>query len=235
MTRRPLRESEPVHEHESEHGSLARRRRLSGSRRTAPPCILALSVALACGPSDPSEVVGNEPDPEPLPAVTLQEGATYGTETFPPGNAAQGGQGDVIAGIGCVDEIDLHYHAHLSLFVEGERIAIPPAVGVVDPILVDGFVEGGSCLYWMHLHDGTGLVHLEPPVAGDYTLGQLFDVWGRGLTRDQVAGFPGVVSVFVDGVRYQGDIRDLTLTSGLHVSLQVGRPLSSPPIYVFQP
>lgn len=227
MTRHPY--------HWSENGPLTHRGRPSGCRRTAPPCILALSIALACGPSDPSEVVDNEPDPEPLPAVTLQEGATYGTEIFPPGNTAQGGQGDVIAGIDCIDQVDLHYHAHVSLFVEGERIAIPPAVGVVDPTIVDGFVEGGSCLYWMHAHDATGLVHLEPPVAGDYTLGQLFDVWGRGLTRDQVAGFSGAVSVFVDGERYEGDLRDIALSSGLHVSLQVGRPLSSPPIYVFQP
>lgn len=213
-----------------------RPRHATGTRLRRVRDLLALSlIGLACAPSDPSELVRTEPDPEPLPAVTLEEGTAYGTEVFPPGNTAQGGQGDAISGIGCIDRVDLHYHAHLSLFVEGERMAVPPAVGIVDPTIVDGFVEGGSCLYWMHVHDGTGLVHLEPPVAGEYTLGQLFDVWGRTLTSDEVAGFSGEVSVFVDGQRFEEDVRDIVFTSGLHISLQVGRPLAPPPMYRFQP
>lgn len=195
--------------------------------------VLALGL-VACGPTDSEDLVATGPDPEPLAPVELEEGAVYGTEVFPVGNTVQGGQGDVVSGVGCIDQADLHYHAHVSLFVEGERVAIPPAVGVVDPVIVDGFVENGSCLYWMHTHDGTGLVHIEPPVAGDYTLGQLFDVWGRTLTSGEVAGSSGELSVFVDGERYSDDVREIVLSSGLHVSLQVGRPLSPPPMYVFQ-
>lgn len=195
--------------------------------------LLVAGVVVACQPSDDPASV--ERDPEPLDPVELEEGAVLGTELLPAGNTAQGGQGEAVSGIGCLGDIAAHYHAHVSLFVEAERVAIPPAVGVVDPVIVDGFVENGSCLYWMHTHDGTGLVHIEPPVEGDYTLGQLFDVWGHPLASDVVADFAGELSVFVDGQRYSGDVRDIVLTSGMHVSLQIGRPLAPPPMYIFQP
>lgn len=60
-------------------------------------------------------------------------------------------------------------------------------------------------------------------------------MWGRTLTSDEVAGFSGEVSVFVDGQRFEEDVRDIVFTSGLHISLQVGRPLAPPPMYRFQP
>jgi hypothetical protein len=189
---------------------------------------------LACETQPTSSEVELEPDPEPLAPVELIEGSVLGVETFPPGNTEEGGQGEPVGGIGCIDVIAIHYHAHLSLFVEGERIAIPPAVGIVDPVIVDGFVESGGCFYWMHTHDASGLIHIEPPSDDDFTLGELFDVWGRPLTAGNVAGYEGEVSVFVDGERYEGDLREIVFESRQHISLQVGRPLSPPPMYIFQ-
>lgn len=216
------------------------RKRIASSGGAGPRGLLgALSLftllgALACGVSDEG-TTEPEPDPEPAAPVDLEEGATLGAPMFEPGNTEEGGQGDPIAGVACIDEVALHYHAHVSLFVEGERIAIPAAVGVVDPEIVDGFVQSGSCLYWMHTHDATGLVHVEPPSPDDFTLGHLFDVWGRSLSSGEVAGHAGELSVFVDGERYSGDVRGIVLESGMHVSLQVGRPLAPPPMYNFQP
>jgi hypothetical protein len=192
------------------------------------------SFCLAVTACDDVATTGTDPDPEPLAPVDLVEGTTLGAETFPPGNTASGGQGEAVAGVGCIDQIDLHYHAHVSLFVEGERVAIPPAIGIVDPVLQDGYVQSGGCFYWLHTHDASGLIHIEPPTDADYTLGQLFDVWGRELSPTSVAGFEGDLSVFVDGERYEGDVRDIVFTSRKHISLQVGRPLAAPPLYNFQ-
>jgi hypothetical protein len=195
--------------------------------------LLLLTIPLGCDDvaNGPTET---EPDPEPLAPVDLVEGTTLGVEHFPLGNTQTGGQGEPVSGVGCIDEIDLHYHAHVSLFVEGERIALPPAIGIVDPVLENGFVESGTCFYWLHTHDATGLIHIEPPTDDDLTLGQLFDVWGQTLSAHEVAGFEGTVSVFVDGERYEGDARDIVFTSRKHISLQVGRPLAPPPLYDFQ-
>lgn len=191
-------------------------------------------VGLGLSACDDVATTETEPDPEPLDPVELIEGATLGAETFSPGNTASGGQGEPISGVGCIDQVALHYHAHVSLFVEGERVAIPPGIGIVNPVLEDGYVQSGDCYYWLHTHDATGLIHIEPPTDGEYTLGQLFDIWGRPLSETNVAGFEGAVSVFVDGERYEGDVRDIVFTSRMHISLQVGRPLAAPPLYDFQ-
>ena len=69
---------------------------------------------------------------------------------------------------------------------------VPAGVGIPGPQQVmDGFVEGGRCLYWLHTHDSTGVVHIESPVQRGYTLGQFFDVWGRPLSATQVGPPPG--------------------------------------------
>jgi len=198
--------------------------------------IAAFVAASACSDSDPADIQPepDEPDPQPLPAVVVEEGSTIGTETFAPGNTASGGQGEVVSGIGCLGTAARHFHAHVSLFVEGDQKAIPPAIGITDPFFRDDYVIGGDCWYWLHTHDGTGVIHIEPPDDGAYTLGQLFDVWGQQLSDEGVAGFSGEVSVFVNGTRHNGDPREIVLTSRKHVSLQVGRPLAPIPIYIFQ-
>jgi hypothetical protein len=193
----------------------------------------ALLLLAACEGIDPS-AVESEPDPEPAAPVDLVEGSVLGRADFAPGNTASGGQGQEVNGVGCIENVTLHYHAHLSLFAEGERVAIPLAIGIVDPVIQGGFVRGGACFYWLHTHDAAGLIHVEPPEAGEYTLGQLFDVWGQSLSRTTVAGLGGTLSVFVDGARYEGDVRSIVLTSRKHISLQVGRPLAPAPMYVFQ-
>jgi hypothetical protein len=192
----------------------------------------AWTASIACAESDPIEP---EPDPEPLTAVTIEEGTTIGTGVFPIGNTASGGQGGTVGGVGCIASIARHFHAHVSLFVDGEQIAIPGGIGVTNPVVNNGYVVNGDCFYWLHTHDATGVVHIEPPDGQDYTLGHLFDVWGQPLSSTSVAGYQGELSVFVDGVRYGGDPRGVAFTSRKHVSLQVGRPLAPMPTYVFQP
>jgi hypothetical protein len=209
-------------------------RDMSITRRAALRSIgfAAWAASLACTESDPIDL---GPDPDPLPAVTIEEGTTIGGDVFPVGNTAAGGQGDEVNGVGCIATIARHFHAHVSLFVEGEQLAIPAAIGITDPVINDGYVVNGDCYYWLHTHDATGVIHIEPPDDADYTLGQLFDIWGHPLGSAGVAGYAGELSVFVDGVRYDGDPRGIVFASRKHISLQVGRPLAPIPMYVFQP
>ena len=190
-------------------------------------------VASACSESDPA-ILDPEPDPQPLPAVAVVQGSTIGAQTFPGGNAASGGQGEVVNGVGCIGSIARHYHAHVSLFVNGDQKAIPAAIGITAPMFRDDYVIAGDCWYWLHTHDATGVVHIEPPNDAPYTLGHVFDIWGQQLATNGAAGFSGELSVFVDGVRYTGDPRAIVLTSRKHISLQVGRPLAPIPMYIFQ-
>ncbi|HET7553385.1 MAG TPA: hypothetical protein VFK04_18975 [Gemmatimonadaceae bacterium] len=172
----------------------------------------------------------------PPDTVQLQIAGTVGKPTFPDGNTDQGGQGDPVDGIECGNGMEgpsYHIHVHLSLYVNGEQLAIPKAIGVMDPQLAGDFVISGSCFYWVHTHDATGIIHVEPPTQIEVTLGELFDLWGEPLSRTGVAGFDGAVTVLVDGEEYTGDPRDIVFESHKQIALEVGTPVVTPDFYLF--
>ncbi|MDP9177655.1 MAG: hypothetical protein M3O61_08250 [Gemmatimonadota bacterium] len=189
--------------------------------------------AVACG-GDPLE-----PDPGVGPEVQLARATTVGRAYYPVGNWPQGGQGQPISGVACIitnPPPAYHVHAHVSLFVNGEQIAIPAGIGVVNPIVTNNYVnfDVTKCFYEVHTHDATGVVHLHANGGNNraLTLGQVFDVWGQPLTRDNVAGQRGRVIVYVDQARYEGDIKSIVLNANTLVSIQVGSPLVAPPKFI---
>jgi len=172
-----------------------------------------------------------------MPAVQLAEGGTIGKDVFPDGDTPSGGQGNAVDGIPCgagAHDAE-HYHAHLSLFANGEQIAIPRAIGIMNPILEGETVLAGTCFYWLHAHDRSGIIHVEPSETGHtFTLGQYFDIWGQPLASDKVATYSGPVTVYVDGKRYTGDPRAIVLAKYQQITLEVGTRVA-PPVYTFPP
>ena len=139
--------------------------------------------------------------------------------------------GKPIDGIGCaaMENEGYHAHAHLALFYRGAQVQVPGLIGAVP-------TTSGGCFYWIHTHDMSGIVHVEAPAsapAASFTLGALFDVWGRPLARDGVAGLRGPVVAFVNGTRYEGDLRAIPLEPHQQIVLEVGTPLAAPPAYAF--
>lgn len=191
----------------------------------------ALTIALAaiagCGGG------GSSGTPVPPGAIRLTPGTVLGRSVFPIGNTEQGGQGQTVAGVPCsLGDETFHIHFHLSLWVNGEQIAIPGGVGFKDPIEENGIVTDGICLYELHTHDATGIIHVEAPAPRSYTLGQLFQVWGRPLEANHVAGFIGPVRVFVNGTPVDGDPNALPLVAHAQIALVVGTPPPALPTYV---
>jgi hypothetical protein len=134
--------------------------------------------------------------------------------------------GATVDGIACQtsEQVAYHIHAHLTIYASGARQVVPAGIGIPGPQqVVDGFVAGGKCLYWLHTHDSTGVVHIESPVQRVYTLGQFFDVWGRPLSGTQVGHATGHVTAFVDGQRFAGDPRSIKLTPHAVIQLDVGK------------
>ncbi|HEY9516834.1 MAG TPA: hypothetical protein VIQ74_14245 [Gemmatimonadaceae bacterium] len=205
-------------------------------RLVALPITLALAALAACGSDNSTQPTPPEPPPAPPDTIQLTIASVVGTRAFPAGNTERGGDGATIDGIACDDGAsDYHIHAHVSLFVKGEQIAIPEAIGVKDPQTVNNFVVAGRCWYWIHTHDATGIIHVEPPTQIETSLGQLFDIWGQPLSKTEVAGYQGPVTVSVDGESYTGDPRAITFESHRQITLQVGTPLVTPPVYIFPP
>ena len=131
-----------------------------------------------------------------------------------------------VDGIACQasEQLAYHIHAHLAIYVSGTRQVVPAGIGIPGPQqAVNGFVEGGKCLYWLHTHDTTGVIHVESPVRRVYTLGQFFDIWGRPLSGSQVGQATGHVTVFLNGKRFAGDPRSIKLTPHAVIQLDVGK------------
>jgi hypothetical protein len=168
--------------------------------------------------------------------IKLVDGGTIGAQHFQDGNSPAGGQGDSVDGISClgVEGQALHIHSHLAIFDQGKQMQVPRYVGMKPTV-------SGGCLYWIHTHDYSGIIHVETPdvVApegnGQYTLGMLFDIWGEPLGPNGVAGFDGPVTAYVNGAPYSGDLRSIPLISHQQIVLEVGTPVVPPPRYTFPP
>lgn len=166
----------------------------------------------------------------------LVQATQIGKAMFAPGDTARGGNGQPVDGIeGSSSEmLKVHVHAHLALFYKGEQVAIPQGIGIVKPFQEqNGFVGAGQGFYWLHTHDATGIIHVESPDNRVYTLGNFFDVWGEPLEAGKVAGLKGRVRAFVDGNPYTGKVREIKLGAHTQITLEVGDPLVTPPVYVF--
>jgi hypothetical protein len=166
-------------------------------------------------------------------AIQIIDGIDIGKPAFARGDSPDGGNGAPVDGILCQanEQVTMHVHAHLALFNKGQQMAIPADVGIT-PV--------GNCLYWTHTHDGSGLIHVEAPdfktpSGGPFTLGIFFDIWGEPLTRTQVARYAGPVTAFVNGTKYDGDLKAIPLSAHNQITLEVGTPVVPPPNYTFPP
>jgi hypothetical protein len=123
----------------------------------------------------------------------------------------------------------LHIHQHLDIFVNGKRMPVPANIGIYD----------GEFLTELHTHDPSGIVHLESPVAENFTLGQFFGVWGVRLNADCVGGYCRQVTpwtVYVNGQPYSGDPATLDLKSHQEIAFVIGTPPKQiPRSYKFAP
>jgi len=189
--------------------------------RYAHPLLIAILVAVQGGPAAP---------------IQLIQGTQVGASKFDPGDMPSGGHGQTIGGIegSSREMLQVHVHAHLSLFYKGQQIAIPYGIGIVQPFQVNnGFVGMGAGIYWLHTHDATGIIHVESPDSRTYTLGQFFDIWGQPLGPKNVACLTGTVRAYVDGKPYTGNPRGIVLSAHTQITLQVGTPFVTPPVYTF--
>jgi hypothetical protein len=166
--------------------------------------------------------LGTGPANSPTPGSTNDPGI---------GDTASGGQGQDIDGIKCDagEQLAYHVHAHLFILLDGKPQTVSSQIGIPGAPLLP------KCIYWLHTHDSSGIIHIESPTHLTYTLGQFFDIWGQPLNRIDVATHPvpsAGLTVFVDGVQYDGDPRDIELKAHTQVVLELGQ-VGRPPSFTF--
>jgi hypothetical protein len=128
----------------------------------------------------------------------------------------------------------LHIHQHLDIFVHGEPVVVPASIGI-DPAM--------RWLSAIHTHDTRGVIHVESPIMADFTLGQFFDTWGVRFTHDCLGGYcadaSSTLAVYVNGAKYEGDPRRLTLAAHQEIAVVYGTeaegPAEIPATFEFEP
>lgn len=128
------------------------------------------------------------------------------------------------------ERLEVHYHAHLDVFVDGRRVPVPAGVGID---------ERRQLISPLHTHDDTGVVHVESAVDRPFTLGQFFTEWGVPLSADGVAdlraGGGKTLRVYVDGRRV-GDPAEVVLKDHQEIAVVFGTdgvPARVPSSYPF--
>jgi hypothetical protein len=131
-----------------------------------------------------------------------------------------------IDGIPCdfASSATYHVHAHLTFVVRG-RTSYPPANV--------GFRYLHLCLYWLHTHDASGIIHIEAPRPIGPSLKAFFDIWGQPLSR-RIAGQYAVprgesMQVFVGNRLFAGDPARIRLFNHTAVTIEIGPPFPPPP------
>jgi hypothetical protein len=192
----------------------------------------APAPAPAPAPSPPAPAPAPAAGVPPLAATKIVlDGQPLGAIQFPDPDQPGGGQGQDIDGETCVptgSATPLHIHSHLSIFRDGQQIAVPSHVGRIT-----------GCAYDTHTHDHSGVLHVEAPATATYKLGQFFSVWGMPLTNTNLAGVtdpngaPFVIYIYDNfGTApnpprlYTGDIREIELAPQREITVQIGSPLT---------
>lgn len=140
----------------------------------------------------------------------------------PPAQAA-------VSGIEChsSEATNYHVHSHLDVFVDGQKVELPSGIGIKSTT--------PSCLFWLHTHDASGIVHVEAPAKKDFNLGQFVDIWNQTYTPskpmfESVAGKP--ITAYVNGTQVP-DYRNISLDSREEIVLVFGKPPAEIPTFDF--
>ena len=230
----------------STHRSLRRQ----GLFRLLPPelmfILLGVGLAACGGGGGGSDTPAPPAPPPPPPGATvpplsstvtdLTGVAEVGAFHWGNGNTSTGGQGQPVAGLDCLAPgsipIGYHVHAHLSVFLNGQALAIPAGIGFVQQS------TPSECQYQLHTHNRNGLLHVHNTAPGTFTLGQIFQIWGEPLSSTDIAGLTGMpVRVFIvdNGVVTEntGDWSAIELTSHRLITIQVGTDITEVPNFTW--
>jgi len=202
----------------------ARRRRLGVAAALA--VLVAAGLVVAAGrsgsghaPTTAGALPGLQTGPAPWGANTTDLAARLRAIGLPPLSAAEG--------------TAVHIHQHLDIYVDGRPVPVPALIGI-DPAV--GFAP-------LHVHDTSGVIHVESPTVRSYTLGQFFAVWGVRLTPSCLGGYCAGgdrrLRVYVDGAPRRGDPTTLTLEPHQEIVVAFGTatqlPTPIPSAYRFPP
>jgi hypothetical protein len=128
-----------------------------------------------------------------------------------------------IDGVECLiaEQLAFHIHTKLNITINNESIRVPAGIGIIP----------NKCIYWLHTHDDSGIIHIESPIKRNFTLGQFLDIWNRFNSSDTVLQdiadnkINGTTTTYINGTQMNNnfDYRNIELNDRELISLIVSR------------
>lgn len=119
------------------------------------------------------------------------------------------------------EQLAFHAHAHLSIFLDGQALTIPAAIGIAS----------SGCLYLLHTHISDGIIHIEAPDPHPFLLGNFLDIWKQQFSQlnypqafNQTNGW----QAFVNGKPVTGSFRAIPLKAHALITLAYHSPNVQP-------
>ncbi|MBS2538471.1 hypothetical protein KGQ20_37560 [Catenulispora sp. NF23] len=129
--------------------------------------------------------------------------------------------------------LQVHYHAHLDVIVDGKPVTVPQYVGID---------ENAQTITALHTHDTSGVMHIESAKDTPFKLGQFFTEWGQPLTAAQVGPVAidadQALHVIVNGKEIAGDPAQYVLKAHDEIAVWIGAKSQTPQVpssYNFPP
>ena len=135
-----------------------------------------------------------------------------------------------IQGVECdpLEGTVFHIHAHLDMFVDSKSVTIPAGIGI----------KHNECLYWLHTHNTSGVIHIESPTKMTFTLAQFIQVWdntpGLSPSFEELSHSDKNLKVFVNGTEVTASFDKINLSAHDEIVIVSGNvPPSLPLTYEF--
>ncbi len=127
-----------------------------------------------------------------------------------------------VGGVQCnqTEQLVYHTHAHLSIYINGQNILLPAQIGITN-----------TCIYWLHTHDASGIIHIESPQNTIFTLGTFFQLWREQFPQlqyqNQLSSTAGW-QVYIDGKPSTSDFNTIELKPHSLITLAYNSPNITP-------
>ncbi len=119
------------------------------------------------------------------------------------------------------EQTAFHIHAHLTMYINGQALALPAQIGIA---------KDQSCLYWLHTHDTSGVIHIEAPANHSLVFGNFLDEWSNQFST---LGYPPQLDqtgwqIYVNGKLYNGDFHKIPLAAHTLITMAYNSPHVNP-------
>ncbi len=123
------------------------------------------------------------------------------------------------------DQLSYHIHVLLTIYINGQQVSVPQGVGIAPG-------SSPSCLYWLHTHDTSGIVHIESPTTRLYSLQNFLDIW-QSFQAQQIS-FPTQLAsssgwtIYVNGKAVTGNFKSISLNPHDLITIMYNSPNAKP-------